>query len=317
MNWCNTVIQPHLLHVQINSIQPELHHAQAKAVDEGKKTDEVKDNKLPKDFSPKAHGASSDDEVVTRDKQLRFKSSKKGERKDKQAKNKTKKTKKNKAKSKTPTKPKVGRKRKVLKAQKAEEEPMQSKRPRLSSASCKEPHEEDVATSPPKSKGKAKKEASPKANASPKAKSKAQAKAKSKAQAKAKSKPQGKAENKAEPKAKAKAKGRPKKEKDTEYLERQRESMLFNAKQVEVFEKFAKSFDETLDVKNSKFKEDARAKAGDYDGYRLNIYWTRCSVGVTDRATGKDVVYYSYNNSSACVVHKIAVALKCGMKSVS
>ena len=58
-------------------------------------------------------------------------------------------------------------------------------------------------------------------------------------------------------------------------------------------------------------------KPVDYDGYRLNIYWTRCSVGVTDRATGKDVVYYSYNNSSACVAHKIAVALKCGMKSVS
>ena len=99
-------------------------------------------------------------------------------------------------------------------------------------------------------------------------------------------------------------------------MERQRESYLLSTKQVEVFEKFGKSFDETTDVKSSKFKEDARARAGDYDGYRLSIYWTRCSVGVTDWSTSKDVVYYS-NNSSACVVHKIATALKCGMKSVS
>lgn len=133
-------------------------------------------------------------------------------------------------------------------------------------------------------------------------------------------KPKASPKRKASPKTKAapKAKGRPRGPKnDVNFVDRQRESHLFSAAMVEDFEAFAKKFDISMDVKSTKFKEFARSfqetSYQSYQYYRLNIYWTRTSCGVTEKASYKDAVTFSFNSSSAHDVYKIAVAIRCAM----
>ena len=100
-------------------------------------------------------------------------------------------------------------------------------------------------------------------------------------------------------------------------MKRGYESEKFNPGQVKMCEKFAKSFDPEMEVKSNAFKQEARGRLPSFSTYRLNIYWTRASVGVTHVKNNKDVVNFSFNTSSACSVHKIAVALRCAIHAVA
>ena len=100
-------------------------------------------------------------------------------------------------------------------------------------------------------------------------------------------------------------------------MEIQKESALFNAEMAEGIEKFARSFDTTVQVTSPAFKEVARSHVPKYQSVRLNIYWTRTCVGVTCCKTSKDVATFSFNTSSACDVHEIGVALNCGMRAAT
>eukprot|EP00435_Cladocopium_sp_Y103_P013858 s5066_g3.t1 len=210
-----------------------------------------------------------------------------------------------KGKKKASTKVGVSRKRKVLKVvelfehgnAEADETNVKKKRTSRSSSS-------KVATSAdePAKTRKAKGEA-----AAPKSK----AKAKPGPKAKAKASPKGKAA------PKPKARGRSKKQPGDDFLERNQASPLFEANMVKEMGDFAKSFDQKLDVKGDSFKEAARAHDPGFTWFRLNIYWSRCSCGVTNKETGKDATSFSFNTSSACDVHKISIAIYCAIHTAT
>ena len=82
-------------------------------------------------------------------------------------------------------------------------------------------------------------------------------------------------------------------------------------------EDFATYFDEKLDVKGDSFKEAARAHDPGFTWFRLNIYWSRCICGVTNKDTGKDAATFSFNTSSACDVHKISIAIYCAIHAAT
>ena len=86
---------------------------------------------------------------------------------------------------------------------------------------------------------------------------------------------------------------------------------------VKEMEDFATSFDEKLDVKGDSFKEAARAHDPGFTWFRLNIYWSRCICGVTNKDTGKDAATFSFNTSSACDVHKISIAIYCAIHAAT
>ena len=274
----------------------------------------VKDKtpEVPKDSVAKMEEGDDDNgDVVTRNDQLSMKSKRKGARKAKRAKNKknkkgTRKAKRSPKKAPTPTKAPVSRKRKMLKAMAVEDESMNKGGKKTKASSSGKKRDEEPME--PASKRRKEKQA-PAASSTAEPKPKAKGRAKGKAVAKPKASPKAK--------AKAKAKGRPKTGGKADFVERHRQSHLYDSDLLASYEKFAKSFDATMEVKSPQFKEQARAQLGEYNGYRLNIYWTRCSVGVTDQSSGKDVINFTFNTSSACDVHKLAVALKCGMDTVS
>ena len=100
-------------------------------------------------------------------------------------------------------------------------------------------------------------------------------------------------------------------------MEKSKQSALFDTLMVRDMEVFAKSFDQTLDVKGDSFKEAARLHNPGFTWYRLNIYWSRCSCGVTNKETGKDASTFSFNTSSACDVHKTSIAVYCGIHAAT
>lgn len=305
----------HALNLRIDlECSRALHRAQAAAL--------VKDKtpEVPKDSGAKMEGDDDDNEVVvTRNDQLSMKSKNKGARKAKMGKNKkkkgTRKAKRSPKKAPTPTKAPVSRKRKMLKAMAVEDESMNKGGKKTKASSSGKKRDEEPME--PASKRNEKQAPAASSTAAPKPKAKGKARAKGEAVAKAKASPKAKTKASPKGKAKAKAKGRPKTGGKADFEERHRQSHLFDSDLLASYEKFAKSFDATMEVKSPQFKEQARAELGEYTGYRLNIYWTRCSVGVTDLSSGKDVVNFTFNTSSACDVHKLAVALKCGMDTVS
>ena len=277
---------------------------------------------------------------VTRDDQLKFKSTKKrtrrtkpgvkGKRKNKKGKtNKTSKkpkSKKNAPKEpeepeegsqeeaknkKPPTRIPVGRKRKVLTSP--------QKRCKVKSASsapdkqpqCFGPGHDDTAT--PAKRGK-----------TPMAKVKA--KAKTKATCKAAASPKAKNTCKNKVKKAPKGEATPKKTRGRkavrntgdDYWEEQKQSPLFSAEMVKELEEFALRFDTSLDVKGQKFKEFCSAQQDKELWYhRLNRYWTRMTCGVTLKETGKDVLHFGFTSSCACDVHKMAISVKCAMISAT
>ena len=264
-----------------------------------------------KDNTSKELGdGSTDFTPVTRDDQLRFKGSTKGSKSQNGSKSqkKVKKRGKGKGKKKAPTKVAVGRKRKVLKVTEENADETKAKKTRTSrSSSSKVAKTEEVAASvdQPAKTRKAKGQAAA-------AKSKAtKAKPGPKAKAKAKASPKGKAA------PKPKARGRSKKQPGDDFLERSKESALFEASMVKEMEDFAKSFDPKLDVKGDSFKAAARAHDPGFSWFRLNIYWSRCICGVTSLETGKDAATFSFNTSSACDVHKISIAVYCAIQAAT
>lgn len=80
---------------------------------------------------------------------------------------------------------------------------------------------------------------------------------------------------------------------------------------------FAAGFDPKLSIKGDKFKGLARGKMDKFSEYRINAYWTRAGVGVHSLCDGNDVLHFAFNQTSACDVHKMTVALKCAMISVA
>lgn len=80
---------------------------------------------------------------------------------------------------------------------------------------------------------------------------------------------------------------------------------------------FAKGFNCDDDVRSKQFKDSARATNPDLQEYRLNIYWTRTNVGVTSLETNQDVVFFSFNSSSACDVYRTVVAMYWAMEAAT
>ncbi|CAL1145654.1 unnamed protein product [Cladocopium goreaui] len=281
---------------------------------------------------------------VTRDDQLKFKSTKKrtrrtktavkSKRKNKKGKtNKTSKTPKSKKNApkepeepeegsqeeaknkKPPTRIAVGRKRKVLTSP--------QKRCKIKSASsapdkkpqCFGPGHDDT-PAPPAPPAPAKRGKAPMAKAKAKAKTKATCKAAASPKAKNTRKKQVKEapEGEATPK---KTRGR-KAVRNTgdDYWEEQKTSPLFSAEMVKELEEFALRFDTSLEVKSTKFKEFCSAQQDkELWHHRLNRYWTRMTCGVTLKETGKDVLHFGFTSSCACDVHKMAISVKCAMIS--
>ena len=62
------------------------------------------------------------------------------------------------------------------------------------------------------------------------------------------------------------------------------------------------------------FKKYAKSLIPEFWWFSIqNIYWTRGSVGLTNVDLGKDVLHFSFNQSSASEAHRMAAALKCAI----
>ena len=331
-------------HAWIIQVHAKAKPAQDDKTDEGhveKKVSQVKKSvdEDGKGKSTAVNGHANDDDIapVTRDQQLRLKNATKGSRtkgntggkvspkkrskcskRNAPKKNLSKRSKRN-AKRK-----KRSAKRKMLeKATEPDVEPAQKKRRSSGSkdGKKKKTDSQDTSACPDPSGQSPEDEKMPKAKAKCKASAKSKAKRAPKAKcapkAKAKCAPKRKAAPKAESKAKGKGRGKSKKGPGDDFLAIQTQSNLFNAEMAKELEEFAKSFDTTMVVTSPAFKQVARSHVPKYESVRLNIYWTRTSVGVTSLETQKDVATFSFNTSSACDVHKIGVALNCGMRAAT
>ena len=262
---------------------------------------------------PAANKEEDRDRVLTRDEQLRFKASNKVRRdtgtdksgKGKKAKNTgksgkgKKKSNANKTKRSKSGAKGMSRKRKMLQNSKttrgvdfgggetSEEFPprqVQTKRPRKAKESTQKLVKDPVKT-----------RAKPKVKVTPNAKPKVDRKAKPKTA----------------PKAKADCKRGKKKVGSEPSLEDQKAHKHYSAQLVDKLVSFANQVDVGMNVRAEAFKVTMRKKLVEMHGYRLNIYWTRQSCGVTNITEGKDLGTFSFNGSSACDAHRIAVAIKC------
>ena len=145
------------------------------------------------------------------------------------------------------------------------------------------------------------------------------------AKSKAKTTPCAKVKAKARPKAKSQAKaraarGRPRvtaQDQNEAWVELQKGSALYKASQVKMLEDFALGFDPNLSVKSDQFKALAKGHLQEWVGHRLNCYWSRCTLGVHAHSQNRDILHFGYNQSSACDVYKMAVALMCAILSVA
>lgn len=242
---------------------------------------------------------------VTRDQQLRRKAATKGKR----GKNKCKKNKhgkKGKTNGKGGSKLKRARSRSLNTLRAHSSSPMSKKRQTRNDGAEKPASVIPSACSAEKRKGKPKE-------------SKAKHAARPKQAPKAKAAPKRKAAAKAEAaKPKAKARGRPKSEPHDPKVIRQR---------LMTDEKYAQSqVDDIKDfcsqvlanggekVTAPQFKKYAKSLIPEFWWFSIqNIYWTRGSVGLTNVDLGKDVLHFSFNQSSASEAHRMAAALKCAI----
>ena len=264
------------------------------------------------------------EEVLTRDEQLRFKASSKVKRSAGES-GKGKKAKSNKGKGKKKSKAKgkkrgtdskgISRKRQVLRKSKRTKDDKDDYEPakdeggetseELPPKQIKRPRKTREPTKPKKTDQRAKDPVKPKA----KAKGKAKAKASPTKGTRSKADP--KAKVKASPKAKASCRRGKKKVGSEASLEDQKNHEHYSAELVDKLVSFAKQVDTGANVKSEAFKVGMRKKLVEMNGYRLNIYWTRQSCGVTNTTEGKDLGTFSFNGSSASDAERIAVAIKC------
>ena len=287
-------------------------------------------------------GTKKEMQVLTRDQQLRLKATSKTG-KNKGNKN-PKKKRKGKGKNKTP-KATVSRRRKILKPELADrtkhseecaESPKKKRAKKAaasSSSSTMKSGVKSVKKTVRKRVAKVKASAASAASAEDPAPSNpmapnarpSQPEDKPAAKSKAKATPCAKVKAKAHPKAKSQAKakaarGRPRvtaQDQNKAWVELQEGSPLYKASQVKMLEDFALGFDPNLSVKSDQFKALARGHLQEWVGHRLNCYWSRCTVGVHSHSQNRDILHFGYNQSSACDVYKMAVALMCAILSVA
>ena len=183
-------------------------------------------------------------------------------------------------------------------------------------------------------KGEDAEKAKPEKAASPKPKAKAKAKAVAKATAKAKAK----AKAKATAKAKAKASGKRKIEAEPEEEEsdkkkkkaakKRRESgssissdgLLLDSlvrKMKDNILNYINLFDGRVYKPTLKSEMKEKAGAGALSQRVLNVYWTRCSCGVTCRAASKDIAHFFFHSEGASFMQRMCAALKAGQLFVS
>ena len=152
---------------------------------------------------------------------------------------------------------------------------------------------------------------------------KAKAAAKTRASPKAKSRASKKADPKVSAKAKAKARGRPKSTPPTSaaMVQQMKASHMYVGNQCETIRMFCIQVQQRGGDKatSPSFKKAARSFVPrDLEMFYIqNIYWTRGSVGVTSTESGKDVLHFSFNQSSASEAYKMAAAVKCAIIAVT
>ena len=227
--------------------------------------------------------------VLTRNDQLKMKQTRKAKGKKKGSGKKTKKTRRGKA-----TK-KVSRKRKILHnrspSKKATVEPETSKVELEGPPQPKRPRRAKTIPSSSSEKPKAK------------------AKAKSAA---AKKEPKPKAlPAKAKAKAKSTAKSRSRPRRTGISADQRMQSPLYSDDLVKTLTAAARELDPDACITSNKFKTGVRASLEEFQGHRLNIYWSRAGCGVTSYGEDRDVASFSFNCSSARDVFKLGVAMKC------
>ena len=92
----------------------------------------------------------------------------------------------------------------------------------------------------------------------------------------------------------------------------------YSEEQCKEIAQFAGQFDERDDVQNKRFKNLARSLIPDLTHHAINnIYWKKGIVGLTKLETGKDMLHFSFNQSSASAAHKLAVSIKCTIIAVT
>ncbi|CAK9118394.1 unnamed protein product [Durusdinium trenchii] len=134
---------------------------------------------------------------------------------------------------------------------------------------------------------------------------------KGRAKPKGKSKPKAKAKPKAKGKARAKAQSQKGPE---EVAEEFRSDSKSSSEQFTDISNFLDRFEPYEKVQDKRFKSFARSLIPDLEKHSLdNIYWTRGNVGITKLETGKDILHFSFNQSSATDAQKMAVSIKCAI----
>ena len=267
------------------------------------------------------------DGVLTRNDQLLLKATSKAERKNKIQKNKKKKKK---AKGKKSRKEKKGNKKN--RSKRVSNSPSK-RRAILSRASSSRSLDADFTEEEPPAKkpkkgrvadtskvaglsmeGKVEKSGAAKAKAKASAKSSAKASAKAKAKAQTRKQRKETEETvpkpKAKAKAKAKAKGKPSK-KNKNAVGVDESHPLFSSNLVETFMAFSKEVGgEGVDHKGAKFKSLVRSKLDDFKTVAYNVYWSRCSCGLTDVESRCDICNFSFSSSSAHESFRLACSVK-------
>ena len=138
---------------------------------------------------------------------------------------------------------------------------------------------------------------------------------KGRAKPKGKSKPKAKAKPKAKGKARAKAQSQKGPE---EVAEEFRSDSKSSSEQFTDISNFLDRFEPYEKVQDKRFKSFARSLIPDLEKHSLdNIYWTRGNVGITKLETGKDILHFSFNQSSATDAQKMAVSIKCAIIAVT
>eukprot|EP00438_Fugacium_kawagutii_P019084 Skav234712 [mRNA] locus=scaffold634:51408:54367:+ [translate_table: standard] len=152
----------------------------------------------------------------------------------------------------------------------------------------------------------------------PKAKAKAKAKAKPKAKAKAAAatNKSPKAAAAANPKAKAAPKTKAKRgRRQTEHPSSQ---LPVNEALIQDLLKFTEEVGKSSALNDRKFKEHVSSLVQrDWGKYRLNIYWTRSSCGVTDKDAKSDLHHFAFPSSYADDFSILAVSVKCAELAVT
>ena len=121
--------------------------------------------------------------------------------------------------------------------------------------------------------------------------------------------PKQKAAPRAKGKAKAKAKAKASARRTA--LEPDHRPDLSDPEMVQVFVDFAKKVGGPKVEVNQGFKDHVRSECQKLKTTELNVYWSRCTCGVTLLQDKRDTHHFGFNYSMAVGTYKIAVAVKC------